>query len=60
VFIFKCHHVLADGIALMLNLANICDNPDPKTFPVMALRFPFWKRVLIHICVPFMILIITF
>jgi len=59
VFIYKCHHVMADGIALMLNLANIMDNPDVKTFPYMALRFPFWQRILIHLLVPFMILRIS-
>lgn len=59
VFIYKCHHVLADGIALMLNLANITDNPDPATFPFMALRFSLWQRVVIHLLVPVMILIIS-
>jgi hypothetical protein len=59
VFIYKSHHSLADGIALMLNLANIMDSPDVKTFPYMALRFPSWQRILIHLCVPFMILWIS-
>lgn len=44
----------------MLNLATITDKPDLKTFPFFDVRFPLWKRVLIHLMVPFMILIIAF
>jgi len=60
IFVYKCHHSIADGIGLILMFGNLVDNPDVKTFPAVTLRFPFWQRCLINLTVPFLIMWISF
>ena len=59
IFVYKVHHSVADGLALVMMFFNLTDEPDIKEFPSLTLRFAAWQKVLIHLCVPFMILLIS-
>ena len=39
VVVYKVHHCLMDGIALMLMFMNLCDEPDIKDMPPIMVRF---------------------
>ena len=39
VFVWKVHHSLADGIALILFFSNLCDNPKLEDLPPITTRF---------------------
>ena len=41
VFIFKVHHVAADGISLMCMINDITDDPKVENYPNMRLLTPF-------------------
>ena len=39
IFVWKVHHSLADGIALILFFSNLCDNPKLEDLPPITTRF---------------------
>lgn len=42
IFVFKVHHSVADGLALVMMFFNLTDEPDIKDFPSLTLRFALW------------------
>lgn len=41
IFVWKVHHSLADGIALIMFFSNLCDNPKLEDLPPITVRFTF-------------------
>ena len=52
VFIYKVHHSLGDGIASILMLFNLTDEPDFKDFPPIMMRFSVLQEIMITFTTP--------
>jgi len=55
VFVFKIHHSVADGIALILMMFSLTDQPKVEDYPSIMVRFGWLKNILIHLCMPFLL-----
>ena len=55
VFIYKVHHSLGDGIATILMLFNLTDNPDYKDFPPIMMRFSILQEIFITLGTPLLV-----
>lgn len=53
IFIYKAHHCLSDGIAIILMFFVLNDDPDYKDFPPIMVRFPVMQEILITLGAPF-------
>ena len=52
IFLFKCHHCLADGLGLVTLLSNVQDNFDISQLPLMK-RLTLKQRLMIWAMLPF-------
>ena len=56
VLIFKCHHSLADGMSLIGLLTSMQDHYSIDQLREFGPQFPWWKKLLLWICLPFSML----
>ena len=52
VFVFKIHHSLADGIAIVLMFFQLIDAPKLEDFPSIMVRFGWLKDIMIKLFMP--------
>ena len=57
VFVYKVNHSVSDGLGLMMMFSSFDDNPDIKNCPNMSIREPMWKRLIIYLLVPILVLL---
>ncbi len=57
VFVYKVHHSVSDGLGLMMMFSSFDDKPDIKNCPNMSIREPMWKRLIIYVLVPVLVLL---
>jgi len=55
-FVFKCHHSLADGIAIILMYFNLQDKPDMNDMPRIAVKFSFLQNFICFTILPFIMI----
>ena len=53
VAIFKVHHSLMDGMALILMFMNLCDEPDINDIPPISVKFTLFQQLLQVLIIPF-------
>ena len=59
IFIFKCHHSLADGVALVMLMFNLTDEQRKEDIPRVTMRTGFLLKLLIWTFLPFLIVYYT-
>ena len=52
-FIYKTHHAVADGIAIVLMYLNLSDDPQLDNVPSVTARISFFNKLIIHLMMPF-------
>ena len=57
---FKVHHSLADGIAIVLMNSLLTDNPDVKEFPRITARISVLQQIGMYLILPLNILYCTY
>lgn len=58
-FVYKVHHSLADGIAIILFFTHLTDNPKISQYPQLMKRFGFVKSTIIYLMIPVYLLWLT-
>ena len=56
---YKVHHSVADGIASILFMINMTDNPRIEDYPAILLRFTWLKDLIIKCSMPFYLIWLT-
>ena len=57
---YKVHHSLADGIAIVLSFFHMTDDPKYEDYPAILLRFGWLKDLIIKCSMPFYLIKLTF
>lgn len=56
---YKCHHSIADGVALVLLMCNLADSVKMEDIPKVIPRMDLIQTVVLHITLPFLIVYYT-
>lgn len=56
VFIFKCHHSLADGVALVMMMCNLADNVKLEDIPKVVPKTSLIQNIIMHAILPLLVL----
>ena len=52
-FVYKTHHAVADGIAIILMYLNLGDDPHLDNVPSVTARISFINKLVINLMMPF-------
>ncbi len=54
------HHSLADGIANVMMMTQLSDNPSKEDYPNIFVRFSGLQGVFVKLCIPFYLIWLMF